>query len=104
MGVGQMKEFWAMVATILVCLFGSGGVVLWFLNRIAKKHDDKDTTAKDIKDIKNAIKLFQKGLVMCLENDSVVFNALKTHQINGDSEIQEKKMKAYFLSLLEERK
>ena len=22
MGVGPMKEFWAMVATILVCLFG----------------------------------------------------------------------------------
>ena len=92
------------IMTILVCLFGSGGVVLWFLNRVAKKHDAKDTTAKDIKEIKEDVKLLQRGLIMCLENDSVVFNALKTHQINGDSELQEKKMQAYFLSLLEERK
>ena len=92
------------IVTIVACLFGSGGIVLWFLNRIAKKHDAKDTTAKDIKEIKKAIQTLQKGLIMCLENDCVIFNALKTHQINGDSELQEKKMKAYFLSLLEERK
>ena len=51
-----------------------------------------------------AVQTLQKGLIMCLENDCVIFNALKTHQINGDSEMQEKKMNAYFLSLLEERK
>lgn len=99
-----MSELWTAITTILVCLFGSGGIVLWFLNRVAKKHDAKDTTAKDLKEIKDCIKLLQRGLIMCLENDGVVFNALKTHQINGDSELQEKKMKAYFLSLLEERK
>ena len=99
-----MNGIWATVTTIIVCLFGSGGIVLWFLNRVAKRHDAKDTTAKDIKEIKDDIKLLQRGLIMCLENDCVVFNALKTHQINGDSELQEKKMKAYFLSLLEERK
>ena len=92
------------IVTVIICIFGSGGIVLWFLNRIAKKHDAKDATAKDIKEIKKAIQTLQKGLVMCLENDCVIFNALKTHQINGDSELQEKKMKAYFLSLLEERK
>ena len=41
---------------------------------------------------------------MALENDLVVFHALKTHQINGDSEKQEEKMHAYFLSLLREDK
>ena len=92
------------IITVAVCLFGSGGIVLWFLNRIAKKHDAKDTTAKDLKEIKECIKTLQRGLIMCLENDSVVFNALKTHQINGDSEVQEAKMRNYFLSLLEERK
>lgn len=92
------------IVTVIVCLFGSGGIVLWFLNRIAKKHDARDTTAKDVREIKDAMQTMQKGLIMCLENDCVIFNALKTHQINGDSELQEKKMKAYFLSLLEERK
>ena len=92
------------IVTVVTCLFGSGGIVLWVLNRTAKKHDAKDTTAKDIKDLMGAVQTLQKGLIMCLENDCVIFNALKTHQINGDSELQEKKMKAYFLSLLEERK
>ena len=40
------------IATVVVCLFGSGGIVLWFLNRVAKKHDARDTTAKDLKEIK----------------------------------------------------
>ena len=92
------------IVTVVVCLFGSGGIVLWVLNRVAKRHDAKDSTAKDLKEIKGFIQTLQKGLVMCLENDCVIFNALKTHQINGDSELQEKKMKAYFLSLLEETK
>ena len=92
------------IVTIVSCLFGSGGIVIWALNRTAKKHDEKDTTKKDLGEIKEYIKTLQRGLIMCLENDSVVFNALKTHQINGDSELQEKKMQAYFLSLLEERK
>ncbi|MBP5163220.1 MAG: hypothetical protein ILP16_09640 [Spirochaetales bacterium] len=91
------------IATIVTCLFGSGGIVIWVLNRHAKKHDEKDTTKKDLSEIKDYIKTLQRGLIMCLENDGVVFNALKTHQINGDSELQEKKMQAYFLSLLEER-
>jgi len=91
------------IVTIAVCLFGSGGVVLWFLNRIAKKHDDKDTSRKDLKEIKEYIKVLQEGLIMCLENDCVIFHALKTHQINGDSEKQEKKMNAYFLSHLKEK-
>ncbi len=92
------------IVTVSVCLFGSGGIVIWVLNRMAKKHDSKDTSSKNFTELKVAMQTIQKGLIMCLENDCVIFNALKTHQINGDSELQEKKMKAYFLSLLEERK
>ena len=66
------------IVTIVTCLFGSGGVVIWVLNRHAKKHDDKDTTKKDLREIKEYIKIMQKGLIMCLENDCVIFNALKT--------------------------
>ena len=27
------------IVTVVLCLFGSGGIVLWFLNRIAKKNE-----------------------------------------------------------------
>ena len=91
------------IVTIVTCLFGSGGIVLWVLNRHAKKQDDRNTTAKDVREIKSFVQLLLEGLTMCLENDCVIFNALKTHQINGDSEKQEKKMKEYFLSLLKEK-
>ena len=40
---------------------------------------------------------------MALENDKVIFKALRNHEINGDSEEQERKMDEYFLSLLMER-
>ena len=97
-----MNETWSMITTITVSLCGSGGVVLWLLNHLSKKISDRDQTAKDIKEIKEDVKRLQNGLVMALENDVVIFHALKTHQINGDSEKQEEKMQGYFLSLFKE--
>ena len=38
---------------------------------------------------------------MALENDLVIFKALRTHEINGESEEQEEKMKKYFIGLLQ---
>jgi hypothetical protein len=99
-----MNETWSMITTITVSLCGSGGVVLWLLNHLSKKISDRDQTAKDIKEIKEDVKRLQSGLVMALENDVVIFHALKTHQINGDSEKQEEKMQGYFLSLFKEEK
>jgi hypothetical protein len=89
-----------LIATIAVCLFGSGGIVLWLLNRLAKKSDDRHLYAKDLMEIKATIGKIQMGLVMALENDKVIFKSLRTHEINGESEEQEKKMDDYFLSLL----
>ena len=89
-----------LIVTITVCLFGSGGLVLWMLNRLTKRSDDRLSYAKDLKEIKNTIHLIQMGLVMALENDKVIFKSLRTHEINGESEEQEKKMDDYFLSLL----
>ena len=89
-----------LVGTISACLFGSGGIVLWSLNRIARKSDERHGYEKDLKDIKKTIGLVQTGLVMALENDKVIFKSLRTHEINGESEEQEKKMDDYFLSLL----
>ncbi len=89
-----------LIATLAVCLFGSGGIVLWLLNRLAKKSDERLGYAKDLKEIKGTIGKIQMGLVMALENDKVIFKSLRTHEINGESEQQEKKMDEYFLSLL----
>ena len=89
-----------LITTLAVCLFGSGGIVLWLLNRLAKRSDDRHGYAKDLKDIKNTITKIQMGLVMALENDKVIFKSLRTHEINGESEEQEAKMDEYFLSLL----
>jgi hypothetical protein len=89
-----------LVATLSVCLFGSGGIVLWLLNRMAKRSDDRLGYAKDLREIKSIIGAIQMGLVMALENDKVIFKSLRTHEINGESEEQEAKMDEYFLSLL----
>lgn len=49
------------------------------------------------------MKAIQEGLIMTLENDKVIFKALRTHEINGESEEQERKMDSYFLSLLKDK-
>lgn len=88
--------------TLVACLFGSGGVALWFLNRLAKRIDEKDEAKKDMKELKAAVKDIEKGLVITLDNDRVIFKALRSHEINGESEEQERKMDEYLLSLLKE--
>lgn len=94
-----MDKF-TLIGTIVVCFFGSGGIVLWMLNRIATKNDQRSCFDQDIKDIKRTTHHVQQGLIMALENDKVIFKSLRTHEINGESEEQEKKMDEYFLSLL----
>jgi len=90
---------WNVINTIIISLFGSGGILIWFLNRISKKRDLKDSSCKDIKSIKEKLSFVQEGLVMTLENDKVIFKALRNHEINGESESQDEKMDEYFLSL-----
>lgn len=92
-----------LITTIVVCLFGSGGIVIWCLNRASSKVDEKNGTRKAIDEIKASMKAIQEGLVMTLENDKVIFRALRTHEINGESEEQERKMDTYFLSLLKDK-
>ena len=89
------------IVTIFVCLFGSGGIAVWLLNRMAKVADEKSSVAKDISEIKETLIKLQEGLTMALENDLVIFKALRTHEINGESEEQEEKMKKYFIGLLQ---
>ncbi len=76
-------EIFTIVGTIAACLFGSGGIVMWVLDRWAAK---KDAGLKEIKE----------GIRLSLENDAVIFKALRDHKINGESEAQEEKMNDYF--------
>lgn len=71
------------IVTVVCCLFGSGGIVMWMLNRFVNR---KDSQMNEIKE----------GIRLGLENDAVIFKALREHQINGDSEKQEDKMNSYF--------
>lgn len=88
------------LASLVLTIFGSGGVVIWGLNRYAKKVDGNDEKIKTLERINEKLELLQSGLVMALENDRVIFKALRTHEINGESEEQEHKMDEYFISLL----
>lgn len=96
---GELLTF---ATTLVACLFGSGGVALWFLNRLARRIDEKDEAKRDMKELKAAVKAIEDGLVITLNNDRVIFNALRTHEINGESEAQEHRMDEYLLSLLKE--
>ena len=78
-----MKDILLSVTTLFCCLFGSGGVVMWGLDRYARR---KDNHMDEIKE----------GIKLGLENDAVIFNALRKNNINGESEAQEKKMNEYF--------
>jgi hypothetical protein len=46
--------------------------------------------------VKKAISCLGEGLSIGLDNDRVIFEALRKHAINGESEAQEKKMDEYF--------
>lgn len=77
---------WQIISTVFYSLCGSGGIVLFFLNRWAKKKDSKDDRIIE-------------GIKLVLENDAVIFKALREHQINGESEDQEEKMNNYFRNI-----
>lgn len=42
------------------------------------------------------VERLSEGVMLSLQNDIVIFNALRNNHINGESELQEKKMKEYF--------
>lgn len=46
--------------------------------------------------VKKAVSCLGEGLSIGLDNDRVIFKALREHAINGDSEAQERKMDDYF--------
>lgn len=87
-------EAWVFIGTAFTCIFGSGGIVLWFLNRYAAKQDK--LLEKQDKMIERRIAKLEEGIKLGLENDAVIFKALRENKINGESEAQEEKMEKYF--------
>lgn len=78
---------WTFIGSVFVCIFSSGGIVMWCLNRYANKQD---------KMLEKRISRLEQGIKLGLENDAVIFKALREHKINGESEAQEEKMDRYF--------
>ena len=50
----------------------------------------------DRRRLTSAIDKIAEGLAIGLENDAVIFKALRENEINGESEVQERKMNEYF--------
>lgn len=65
--------------------FASGGIVMHFI----KKHDR-------VSELERKFDRLTEGIELGLENDSVIFKALREGHINGDSEAQERKMNDFF--------
>lgn len=66
-------------------ILGGGGIGLYLLKR-------KDTVV----DLCKRVDRLAEGLRIGLENDMIIFEALRKKDINGNSAEQERKMNAYF--------
>lgn len=76
------------ILIIIASVFSAGttGNIIMYL---IKKHDR-------IEELEKTVSRIAEGLQLGLENDIVIFNALRHNHINGESEAQEKKMNDYF--------
>lgn len=76
-----------MSESVLVAIITGGmAIIMTVINKFGDK-----------KKITDAISCIAKGTKIGLENDKVIFKALREHNINGESEHQERKMEEYFL-------
>lgn len=61
--------------------FASGGIIMYFI----KKHDR-------VSELEKKIDRLCEGMELTILDDKVIFKALRQGHINGESEIQEKKL------------
>ena len=74
----------------------NGPLVISIISRQSKRNDEVKQIQKDVKNLVKAVNRIAIGLTLGLENDSVIFDAFRKNSINGESEIQERKMMEYF--------
>lgn len=65
--------------------FASGGIIMYFI----RKNDR-------VADLETKFDRLSEGIELGLENDAVIFKALREGHINGESEAQERKMNDFF--------
>lgn len=65
--------------------FASGGIIMYFI----RKHDR-------VEELETKFDRLSEGIELGLENDAVIFKALREGHINGESEAQERKMNDFF--------
>ena len=78
-------EIIKLVAVAMAAILASGGIFMYYI----KKHDR-------INELLIKYERLAEGVKLGLENDKVIFKALREGHINGESEEQEKKMNKYF--------
>ena len=81
----MLSEIINLIGIAITASFTSSGVVMYYI----KKHDR-------ISVIEKKFDMLSKGVELGLENDAVIFSALRNGHINGESERQEEKMREYF--------
>lgn len=78
-------EIFKLVGIALSASLASSGIVMYYI----KKHDR-------VAQIEKKFDRLSEGMELGLENDIVIFEALRKGHINGESEKQEEKMREYF--------
>lgn len=81
----MMLEIIKILGIALGSAFASSGIVMYYI----KKHDR-------VAQIEKKFDRLSEGITLSLENDAVIFEALRKGHINGESEAQDHKMKDYF--------
>ena len=78
-------EILKLIGIALSAGLASGGVLMHYI----KKHDR-------LAEVEKKFDRLSEGMELGLENDVVIFNALRNGHINGEYERQEEKMREYF--------
>ena len=81
----MLSEMINLIGIAITASFTSSGVVMYYI----RKHDR-------VSDLEVKFDRLTEGIELGLENDSVIFKALREGHINGDSEAQERKMNDFF--------
>lgn len=82
---GVLIETIKLLAVALGASLTSGGIIMYFI----KKHDK-------VAVLETKFDRLSEGMELGLENDMVIFKALREGHINGESERQEEKMNDFF--------
>jgi len=91
------------VSDVVIVAFVTGGIALLngplllaMFNKRMKNNDELCSLRKEIDNQSKTMERIAEGLTLGLENDSVIFDAFRKNSINGESEVQEQKMREYF--------